>query len=433
MQTRFDPERLRDPDIQEADGILRACVHCGFCTATCPTYRLRGDELDGPRGRIYLIKNMLEADAAPAPQVVTHLDRCLSCLGCMTTCPSGVNYMHLVDIARAHVERRHRRPPRQRALRALIAFVLPRPGLFGAIVAAGRRLRPLARWLPARLAGAFELLPVARADAAKAVADADPAGDGVRRVALLAGCVQPVLDSGIGAATARVLRRHGIGVEMLPAGCCGAVEHHLGREQAARARMAANVDAWSARMAATGCDALAVDASGCGTLVKDYGHLLRADPVRSGPAAALAGSVRDIAEILETLPLRRTRVAGEGPVAVAYHAPCSLQHGQRVTSAPLAVLARLGFAVRPVEDAHLCCGAAGTYHLLQPEISAELGRGKAGRLCDSGAEVIATSNLGCALQLRRFADRPVVHLVELVDWATGGPLPAALVPPRPGH
>ena len=425
MQTRFTAAQLADPDIAEANGILRACVHCGFCTATCPTYVLLGDELDSPRGRIYLIKEMLEQGRAATETDVRHIDRCLSCLACMTTCPSGVHYMHLVDHARAHIERTYRRPLFDRLHRATLAAILPYPGRTRAALSLARLARPLASLLPAPLARMVQMAggaPPRRTSLPRIVPAEGPRR---MRVALLPGCVQQAIAPQIDAATIRVLARHGCEVVVAEgSGCCGALVHHLGRDQRARAFAAANIDAWTGEIGGDGLDAVVVNASGCGTMVKDYGFLFRADPHRAEAAAKVSALARDISEILATLGVKPTAVrTGQ---RVAYQSACSLQHGQRVTREPRIVLERCGFEVVEPAEAHLCCGSAGTYNILQPEIADRLRARKIAALSALRPWAIASGNIGCMTQLAPASAAPVVHTVELVDWATGGPWPAAL-------
>jgi len=427
MQTRFTPLQLRNPDLAEADKILRACVHCGFCLATCPTYLELGDELDSPRGRIYLIKDMLENDKPASPQVAEHVDRCLSCLACMTTCPSGVHYMHLVDLARTRIEETLRRPWPERALRALLASILPRPLLFRPALVLARLARPLARLLPGRLEALVRLAP---ARLPRALPENRPRrfaaeGSRVRRVALLQGCVQTVLAPEINAATVRVLTRHGAEV-VAPAGvgCCGALVHHLGRRDEALGAARAAVAAWSDLIESEGIDAIVVNASGCGTMVKDYGHLLRGDPEFAGRAARVSALARDIAEIMGEIGLEGAKAPR--PLVVAYHSACSLQHGQKVHDLGRDLLAAAGFEARDVPDGHLCCGSAGTYNLLEPELAATLAARKAAAIESIRADAVAAGNIGCIVQIAKVVERPVVHTVELLDWATGGPCPPAL-------
>jgi glycolate oxidase iron-sulfur subunit len=424
MQTRFAPEQLVDPDTATSEAVIRKCVHCGFCTATCPTYVLLGDELDSPRGRIYLIKDMLEGDRDPTPATVRHIDRCLSCLSCMTTCPSGVNYMHLVDHARAYVESRYRRPWRERLVRELLARVLPYPRRFRAALRLARMARPLNPVLASSpaLRSMLELAP----DVVPPPASSrDVRVDGARgRVALLQGCAEPVVRPQYRAATVRLLNRIGFDVIFASGeGCCGALVHHLGRKDDGLAAAKRNVDAWSAAIDANGLDAILVTASGCGTAIKDYGHLLRDDPLYADRAARVSALARDISEFLADASLPPGNGRG---LTVAYQAACSLQHGQKVTEAPRRLLVGAGYTVRPPVEAHLCCGSAGTYNILQPEIAGQLGVRKAGHLEALGADVIAGGNAGCAVQIGRYAATPYVHIVELLDWATGGPAPAEL-------
>ncbi len=429
MRTEFTEEQLQRPEIRLADGILRTCIHCGFCTATCPTYQVLGDELDSPRGRIYLIKDMLENDRPADARTVKHIDRCLSCLACTSTCPSGVDYMHLIDLARAHVERTYRRPLMDRVLRRLLAAILPHPGRFRLALLGAKIARPFRRLLPdPRLRAMLEMAPksippVSRNDDPQVF----PArGERRMRVALMTGCAQRALNTDINDATIRLLRR--LGCEVVIArgmGCCGALVHHMGREEESHAAALNNIDAWMAEVNGEGLDAIVINTSGCGTTVKDYGHLLRDHP-RAADAAKVAALALDVTELVARLGLPE---ASEGPHAglrVAYHAACSLQHGQQIRSEPKALLKRAGFQVVEPRDAHLCCGSAGTYNLLQPELSAALKRRKLERLAETDPQLIAAGNIGCMMQIGSGSAVPVVHTVELLDWATGGPKPRAL-------
>ena len=431
MQTRFTPDQLADPEVAAAESILRSCVHCGFCTATCPTYVLLGDELDSPRGRIYLIKEMLERGKAATATVATHIDRCLSCLACMTTCPSSVDYMHLVDHARTHIEATFRRPTAERVLRALLTRVLPAPNLFRLALLGARLARPLAPWLPRRLGALLALAParIAAPPARPPSSTYRPRGAPALRVALLRGCVQDVLDPDINAATIRLLTRLGCEVVVAPgSGCCGALTHHLGKDRPARASVRANIAAWTREIEGGGLDAIVVNASGCGTMVKDYGYLLRNDAEWAARAAAVSARTRDVAELLADLDVAGARRLDASPAAikVAYHAACSLQHGQGVTDEPRALLKRAGFEVVEIGEGHLCCGSAGSYNLLQPELAQRLRERKAAHIAASGGAVVAAGNIGCIAQLANATAVPVLHLVQLLDWATGGPRPAAL-------
>ncbi len=430
MRTNFTPTQLADPDMRESEQILRNCVHCGFCQATCPTYALLGDELDSPRGRIYLIKDMLENSRPAGPREVKHVDRCLSCLSCVTTCPSDVNYAHLVDHARAWIEQTYRRPWPERMLRGLLAWLTPRPGVFRLALRLGRLVKPLSGLLPAPLRAMTALAPAQ----VHGPSDADRpqvfAAKGPRRlrVAMLSGCVQPVLAPQINEATLRILTRHGCEVVVARgAGCCGALPHHLGKQDPALAMARANIDAWTAEIEGEGLDAIVVNASGCGVVVKDYDHMLREDPAYADKAARIAGLAKDPSEILQQLGLMAP-VLDPG-LMVAYHPACSLQHGQRIRETPKAQLRATGFQVREIADAHLCCGSAGLYNILQPEIAGRLRERKVGAIRQAGADLVATGNIGCMTQLSGAAGVPVVHTIELLDWATGGPKPAVLANP----
>jgi len=419
MQTHFSLAQLADPEIRDADAILRACVHCGFCTATCPTYVLLGDELDGPRGRIYLIKEMLERGRPATPTVVKHIDRCLSCLACMTTCPSGVNYMHLVDHGRRHIARTYRRPLLDRWIRWALATILPRPDAFRWALRAAGLAQPIQGLLPARLKALLALAPRSAGRSAVIAPQVFPA-EGPRRlrVALLAGCVQQVIDAAINQATLRLLRRHGAEVVVVPGvGCCGALAHHLGEDVLDRVR--ANVDAWTGELE-RGLDAIVMNASGCGTMVKDYGFLLRGDPAYAAKAARVSQLAKDVSEVMQDLGLKGSLPGGP---CVAYHSACSLQHGQKIHAGPRQLLQRAGFEVVDVPEGHLCCGSAGTYNMLQPELADALKARKLGNIASVKPEIVAAGNIGCIAQLSAGAGVPVVHTVELLDWATGGPRP----------
>jgi glycolate oxidase iron-sulfur subunit len=427
MQTHFSLAQLADPDTRESEKILRNCVHCGFCTATCPTYVLLGDELDSPRGRIYLIKDMLEGGKPATEQVVKHVDRCLSCLSCMTTCPSGVNYMHLVDHGRAWIEETYQRPWLERQIRRALALVLPRPGLFRLALIGAGLARPLAPFLPERLQAMLRLAP--RHLPAPSSVDMPQvfAAEGPRRkrVALLNGCAQKVIAPGINEATIRLLTRHGCEVVVAQgAGCCGALTHHMGKTDESHAAARANVDAWTREIGAGGLDAIIVNTSGCGTTLKDYGFMLREEPAYAAKAAVVSALAKDVSEVMAELGLGP--VAAPSGLTVAYHAACSLQHGQQIRSEPKALLAAAGFTVKEVPEAHLCCGSAGTYNLLQPEIAGQLRERKVTNILSTAPDLIAAGNIGCITQIASGTDVPIVHTVELLDWATGGPKPAAL-------
>jgi glycolate oxidase iron-sulfur subunit len=435
MKTEFSLAQLADPDIAEADKILRACVHCGFCTATCPTYVLLGDELDSPRGRIYLIKEMLEKNKPPTQEVVKHIDRCLSCLACMTTCPSGVNYMHLVDQARVRIEKQYTRPLGERALRALLAWVLPQPKLFRASMILARLGRPLAALLPTPPPGAATPSLSRRISAMLALAPRGlpapgPVGGSVfpaigprrGRVALLQGCAQQVLAPRINQAAISLLTRHGVEVVLVKdEQCCGALTHHLGRDGDALARARANITAWLGEAKRGGLDAIVVTTSGCGTVIKDYGFMLREDRDFAGPAAKVSALARDISEYVSELDLPAPQQRSD--LVVAYHSACSLQHGQKITLLPKELLSKNGFVVKDVPESHLCCGSAGTYNILQPDIADRLRDRKIANIAMVKPDMIAAGNIGCMVQIAGGTSVPVVHTIELLDWATGGPRP----------
>jgi glycolate oxidase iron-sulfur subunit len=429
MQTHFTLAQLADPNIAEADKILRACVHCGFCTATCPTYVLLGDELDSPRGRIYLIKEMLEHGRPATEEVVTHIDRCLSCLACMTTCPSGVHYMHLVDHARAHIDATYRRPLLDRLMREFLARVMPYPRRLRLAILAALPARPLAPILAAiglrPLAAALRLAPRRAPGPSVAAGVYSAQGHRRGRVALLAGCANQALAPSITEATIRLLNRYGIeAVVSRGTDCCGSLEHHMGRENGAFARARAAVDAWTREIDSDGLDAILVTISGCGTTVKDYGFMLRTDPAYADKAAKVSGLACDVSEYLAKLGIApATKPAN---LTVAYHSACSLQHGQRIHREPKDLLAACGFLVKDVPEAHLCCGSAGTYNILQPGIAGRLRERKVRNIETTAPDVIAAGNIGCITQIAAGTTIPVVHTVELIDWATGGPMPEAL-------
>ena len=426
MQTTFTEEQLADPGIARANEILRSCVHCGFCTATCPTYQVLGDELDSPRGRIYLIKDMLENERVPDEKTVRHIDRCLSCLACMTTCPSGVHYMHLVDHARDYIEKNYDRPFSDRALRWLLARILPYPGRFRLALLAAKIGRPFKGLMPdARLRAMLDMAPkrippVSRNDDPQSF---DALGARRMRVALMTGCAQKALNTDINDATIRLLTRLGCEVVVAEgAGCCGALTHHMGKTNESHSTAERNICAWTREMAGDGLDAIVINTSGCGTTVKDYGHMFRTGPL-AGDAAKVSAIAMDVSEVLTRLGLPE---GGDTGLTVAYHAACSLQHGQKIKTFPKDLLKRAGFTVVEPADSHLCCGSAGTYNLMQPEISAKLKARKIRTLEAKSPDIIAAGNIGCMMQIGSGTGVPVVHTVELLDWVTGGPKPPAL-------
>jgi glycolate oxidase iron-sulfur subunit len=416
MQTSL-ADFIRDtPQGREADAILRKCVHCGFCTATCPTYQLLGDELDGPRGRIYLIKQMLEG-APVTERTRLHLDRCLTCRACESTCPSGVQYGRLADIGRALVE--ERAAPRSRvarATRAALAFALPRTRLFGAALRLGQLARPL-------LPGALKAKVPPRAGAPGAW----PAPRHARRMLVLAGCVQPVLAPSVNAAAARVLDRAGVSlIEARGAGCCGAVRFHLNDQDGGRDDMRALIDAWWPALERGEVEAIVMTASGCGSTVREYAHFLAQDPAYRDKAARVAGMTRDLSEVVAAeAEALGAQLGGKAPRGrVAFQSPCSLQHGQQIRGVVEALLARAGYELTPVAEGHLCCGSAGTYSILQPALSLQLRARKLGALQAGVPAQIATANVGCLAHLQAGTETPVRHWIELVDQALQRTIPA---------
>ncbi len=436
MKTDFSKARLADPHIREVNDIFRKCVHCGFCLAICPTYLLLGDELDSPRGRIYLIKDMLENERPASARLVKHFDRCLTCLSCMTTCPSGVDYMHLIERGRVHVEETFKRPWADRLLRGLLAFLLPRPGLFRLALIGGRLARPFKTLFPGRLSALVGMAP--RSIPPPSFVDRPQvfAAEGPKRlrVALIPGCAQQVLRPAINEAAVRLLTRHGCEVVVVETGCCGALVRHMGRDGAARKAAMANIAALEKVFTGGSpdeADVVLIMASGCAVTIRDYGHMLAGDADWAARAAAISAKTRDLTEIMVELGLNGI-VEHETRPVVAYHSACSMQHGQGIGDQPVRLLADAGFEVREPRDSHICCGSAGTYNLLQPDIASRLGERKAANLKAIGAGVIATGNIGCLVQISALAGMPVVHTVELLDWATGGPPPEELTLPRRG-
>ncbi len=426
MQTSFSLAQLADPDIKEADSVLRRCVHCGFCLATCPTYLELGNELDSPRGRIYLIKDMLENDKPASREVAIHIDRCLSCLSCMTTCPSGVNYMRLVDQARHRIEKTYRRPLGDKLIRALLASVLPyrrRFRLALRFAGLGRSAIPfLQRFgdLGARLEAMLALAPEALPPKSSITPGVSFTPEGKRRgrIALLNGCAQSVLDPDINIAAVRLLSRFGVEVVFAKGeGCCGSIVHHMGRSAQAKRLARVTIDAWIDELDGEGLDAIVTTTSGCGTTIKDYAHLFRDDPAYREKAKRVAALALDISEYIARIKPPLSKRGAD--LVVAYHAACSLQHGQRVTALPKALLKNAGFEVRDVPEGHICCGSAGTYNILQPAIARGLRDRKVKNIASVAPDVIATGNIGCIAQIASGTIVPVMHTVELLDWAYG--------------
>lgn len=428
MQTHFTDEQLAKPSIQQADSILRKCVHCGFCTATCPTFVLTGDERDSPRGRIWMIRDMLENDDAPAsPETAYHLDRCLTCLSCTTTCPSGVDYMHLIDIGREHVEQTGSRDVVDKMMRKMLGFLLPRAGLFHKALFFAWLAQPLKNLFSGRLRAMLALAP-------RSYRALDPVGMTdmryrpkdypAKRVALLAGCAQRAINPDINAATISLLNRFGVEVVVKQkAYCCGALSHHINDEAGAKAAMRASVSAWAEELFNEGLDAVIVNTSGCGTTIKDYVNLLADDPEYADMAAQISAMAKDVSEFL--YDSRLLTPLSDRQMRIGYHAACSLQHGQKITSAPKALLQNAGFEVVQARESHLCCGSAGVYNVLQPDMARQLQERKLGHINDLNADIVVAGNLGCINQLRD-SEAPIMHIIELLEWAYGGKTPRDL-------
>lgn len=427
MRTTIPPHRLQDPEVAASEKVLRACVHCGFCNATCPTYLLTGNELEGPRGRIYLIKSMLEEDVPPSQQTVEHIDNCLGCLACETTCPSGVDYSRLLETARPRLDQLVKRPWADRLLRALLPRLLPYPGrMRWALQMAGvgrafsgllpRALRPLLAMTPKRL-------PRPAAVARPGVVPAE--GTRRLRVALLTGCVQQVLGPQINDATVRLLTRLGAEVVIPPdMGCCGALTFHIGERRRSRKLMQCAIEVWHRELETSGLDAIVLNTSGCGTAIKEYDHIFRHDSQWADKAKAVVARVRDVSEVVAQLGLGEARHAPA--LRVAYHDACSLQHGLHVTEPPRQLLRAAGFEVVEVPEGHICCGSAGTYNMLRPHLAQKLQARKVEHIVRVAPQIVAAGNIGCMEQIAARATVPVVHTVELLDWATGGPRPAGV-------
>lgn len=425
METNFSPEQLSQPAIAYSNVELSACLQCGYCVDSCPTYQLLGDANDNPRGRIALIGKMLESRQAPDARTVKHIDRCLTCLACMSTCPSSVNYMHLLDHAREHIEEHYHRPLLEKMARWALASILPFPARLSLVVRSAQLIKPMAFLLPERLRTLLDLvpsrLPASLANYGPKVIQAE--SKRTHRVALLTGCAQQVLNRNINEATIRILHRHGCEIVIAKgAGCCGALVHHMGRTGESRTMAAANIRAWSDEIASAGLDAIIVNTSGCGTVIKDYVHMFRNDALAKD-AARISALTMDITELLSKIELKYKNVA---KLRLAYHATCSLQFGQRIRFVPKKLLKAAGFMVLEPQDQRVCCGAGGTYNLLQSKISSKLKDRKVKSLVRCAPDVIATGNIGCMIQIGSGADVPVVHTVELLDWATGGPIPPVM-------
>ena len=429
MQTNFTKKQLQDSNITSADGILRKCVHCGFCNATCPTYQIVGDELDGPRGRIYLIKDMLENDKPANEKIAKHIDRCLSCYSCMTTCPSGVNYMHLVDHARNHIEKTFVRPFFDRFIRNLLSKILPSPTLFRMAGYSARLFYPFRFLFPKKIKNMMKYMPnsfpVSRQENKEIYS---PVGKTYARVALLTGCVQRVISPQINDATIDILNRHGVEV-IVPkkVDCCGSLNHHLGKEELAHKSFINNINSWFKCYEEKNLDAILVTTSGCGTTLKDYGYIFRDHPDKElrKKAKIVSSLAKDVTEYLGK-NIKLNYINQEKKFKIAYHSACSMQHGQRIHKQPMDLLKKTGNEIVEIPDGHLCCGSAGTYNLLQDEMASELLKRKVSNIDKVRPDFISTGNIGCMTQISSGTKIPIVHTIEILNWYTGGSKPTAI-------
>ena len=430
MQTNFTEDQLKNKDNKSTEKILRKCVHCGMCNATCPTFNLLGDELDGPRGRIYLIKEMIEKKKTPTKKVVSHIDKCLSCYACMTTCPSGVNYMHLIDHGRNYVEKKYKRPFFEKLFRDFLSKTLPKPKIFKFLILLAKIGQPFKFLLPKKLKSMLDVAPkkiygktlkfqkVYKAERKKPTA----------RVALLIGCVQRVVSPQINESTIRVLTRHGVEVITMPeVECCGSLNHHLGKEDLAKDTFKKNINLWYDEYLKNGLDAIISNTSGCGTTLKDYGFVFREDKELKKKAKKISELTKDVTEFLDqNLKLSFKKEKGVKKYNIAYHSACSMQHGQKVHKQPIDLLERTGNKILSIPDGHICCGSAGTYNILQSDIAEKLLKQKVENINKVKPDFISTGNIGCIMQITNGTNIPILHTVEVIDWCTGGPKPQSI-------
>ena len=429
MQTIFTPEQLKSKNNKSTEEIVRKCVHCGMCNSTCPTYQILGDELDGPRGRIYLIKDMLENNKPANEKIAKHLDRCLSCYACMTTCPSGVNYMHLIDHGRAHLEKTYKRPILERLFRNILSLTLPNPKIFKILSILLNIVRPLKFLFPEFIKNSMKLMPakfpkktlktqkIYSVEKTKSIA----------RVALLTGCVQRVISPEINESTIRLLNRHNVEVVVMPEiNCCGSLDHHLGKEKAAHELFKKNINLWYDEYLENGLTAIISNTSGCGTTLKDYGFIFRGDKEMKIKAKKISELTKDITEFLDK-NIKLNFKQNEKVYKIAYHSACSMQHGQKVHQQPIDLIKRTGNQVLNIPEGHVCCGSAGTYNILQQKIAKELLKNKIENINKIQPDFISTGNIGCMTQIASGTEIPIVHTVEVIDWLTGGPKPEKLI------
>jgi len=432
METNFSKEQLKNKDNKSSEKILRKCVHCGFCNATCPTYLLLGDELDGPRGRIYLIKDMIENKKPANAKIVKHIDRCLSCYSCMTTCPSGVNYMHLIDHGRSHIEKTYKRPFNERLIRDFLSKVLPNPAYFRIMGLFTLLIKPFQFFFPKKIREMIRLMPIRFPKTKLRKMKIYPAvkrKKAIARVALLTGCVQKVISPQINEATIRLLNRHGVEV-VVPKeiGCCGSLNHHLGKSELATQTFKKNISIWYDEYLNNGLDAIISNTSGCGTTLKDYGFIFKTDDEFKKKAKKISELTKDISEYLdENVKLNFINNKENSKIyKIAYHSACSMQHGQKIHDVPKNLIIKTGNKVFDIPEGHLCCGSAGTYNLLQNEIAKKLLKNKISNIKKINPQFIATGNIGCITQIANGTKIPILHTVEIIDWYTGGLKPEVL-------
>ena len=428
MQTTFTPDQLKNKNNKSTEEIVRKCVHCGMCNATCPTYQILGDELDGPRGRIYLIKDMLENNKPGNEKIAKHLDRCLSCYACMTTCPSQVNYMHLIDHGRNHLEKTYKRPILERLFRNILSLTLPNPRIFKILSYLVNIIRPLSFIFPAFIKNSMKLMPSKfpkknlKSQKIYSVKEKKP----IARVALLTGCVQRVISPEINESTIRLLNRHSVEVIVMPEiNCCGSLDHHLGKEKKAHESFKKNINLWYDEYLNNGLTAIISNTSGCGTTLKDYGFIFRDNKEMKKKAKKISELTKDITEFLDK-NIKLNFKQNEKVYKIAYHSPCSMQHGQKVHQQPIDLIKRTGNEVLNIPEGHLCCGSAGTYNILQQKIAKTLLENKVANINKIQPDFISTGNIGCMTQIASGTQTPIVHTVEVIDWLTGGPKPEKL-------
>tara|TARA_B110000467_G_scaffold125115_1_gene117453 strand:- start:418 stop:1716 length:1299 start_codon:yes stop_codon:yes gene_type:complete len=429
MQTSFTEKQLENKENKSSESILRKCVHCGMCNATCPTYGISGDELEGPRGRIYLIKDMLENNKPANKKITQHIDSCLSCYACMTTCPSGVNYMHLIDHGRNHVEETYNRPFIDRIFRNILSFVLPRPKVFLSLAILTKFIKPISFLMPEFLRNSLKLMPdkIPSKKIKTQKIYSPQNGKIISRVALLTGCVQRVISPEINEATIRLLNRHNVEVVVMPdIDCCGSLNHHLGKKDKAENSFVKNIKSWHNEYLANGLDAIISNTSGCGTTLKDYGHIFRNDKELKKQAKKISELTKDITEFLDENLKLNIKKNEEKKYKIAYHSACSMQHGQKVHDQPKQLISKTGNEVLDIPEGHLCCGSAGTYNILHQKMAKSLLKNKVSNIEKIGPDFISTGNIGCMTQISTGTRIPIIHTVELLDWFTGGPKPYKL-------